>query len=79
MAPGGVAERIEARLALLLGPNNARNAVRTFARRSLEIEPEQLRPGDAARLMEALRPMLRTLLGATTAERVIREITEDVG
>ncbi len=75
MALGTVSARIEARLAPLLGPNMARNATRTFSQRSLQMEPEALTPEDVPRLLAALRPALRTLLGAATAEHLIEEIT----
>ena len=69
---------VESRLAELLGPNTARTAVRTFCQRSLGIPPEQLTAADVPRLLAALRPTLRTLLGAMTAERVLAEIGKEV-
>jgi hypothetical protein len=75
MNPGTVRERIEARLAPLLGPNMARNATRTFSQRALLLEPEALTSADVPRLLAALRPALRTLLGAVTTEQLLEEIT----
>jgi hypothetical protein len=69
---------IEARLAALLGPNTARTAVRTFCQRSLGLAPEALTAEAAPRLLAALRPTLRTLLGAATAERVLDEISGEL-
>jgi hypothetical protein len=77
MEGGTISERIEARLAPLLGPNMARNATRTFCRRVLEMEPEALTPADVPRLAAALRPALRTLLGAATTEQILGEITRE--
>jgi hypothetical protein len=77
MASGTISERIEARLAPLLGPNMARNAIRTFSQRSLQMEPEALTIADVPRLLAALRPALRTLLGAITAEQILNEITRE--
>jgi hypothetical protein len=77
MAAPTISERIEARLAPLLGPNMARNATRTFCQRSLLIEPGALTTSDVPRLLAALRPALRTLLGAGTAERLLEEITRE--
>jgi hypothetical protein len=71
---GTIGERIEARLAPLLGPNMARSATRTFCQRALRIEPEALTAADVPALLAALRPALRTLLGAPTAERLLEEI-----
>lgn len=77
MAAGTISGRIEARLAPLLGPNMARNATRTFSQRSLQKEPEALTVADVPRLMAALRPALRTLLGASTAEQIVMEIVQE--
>jgi hypothetical protein len=70
-------QRIEARLAALLGPNTARTATRTFCRQILGIEPEALTAADVPRLAAALRPALRTLLGAAAADRVLEEIVQE--
>jgi len=70
--------RIEARLAALLGPNTARTAVRTFCQHALGFAPEALTVADAPRLLAALRPTLRTLLGAATAEQVLDEIAREL-
>jgi hypothetical protein len=77
MSAPTISERIEAQLAPLLGPNMARNATRTFCQRSLLIEPAALTATDLPRLLAALRPALRTLLGASTTERLLEEITRE--
>lgn len=69
---------IEAHLSRLLGPNTARTAVRTFCQRATGAPPEALTAVDAPRLLAALRPTLRTLLGAATAERVLGEIAREL-
>jgi hypothetical protein len=68
------------RLARYLGPNTARVALKTFFAR---LAPngrgvETLTRDDAPPLLEALRPMLRTLLGSERAERVLVELVEDL-
>ena len=78
MAGATVSERIEARLAPLLGPNTARNATRTFCQRSLQMEPEALTAADVPRFLAALRPALRTLLGAASAESLVEELTREI-
>jgi hypothetical protein len=78
-APSLVAERIATRLAAYLGPHTGRVAVKTFAQKALGRGPETLTFGDWARLEPALRPMLRTLVGATRAELVLSEIRRDIG
>jgi len=77
MVTGTIRERIEVRLAPLLGPNMARNATRTFSQRSLQLEPEALTAADVPRLLAALRPALRTLLGAITTEQLLEEINRE--
>jgi hypothetical protein len=77
MALGTIRERIEARLAPLLGPNMARNATRTFSQRALSLEPEALTAADVAPLLAALRPALRTLLGAGTTDQLLDEISRE--
>jgi hypothetical protein len=69
-----VGDRIEASLARLLGPNTARSALRTFSKRTLGVEPEVLAESDVPRLLAALRPALRTLLGNDAAQAAIDEI-----
>jgi hypothetical protein len=78
MARRSPVQLIEARLALLLGPNTARTAVRTFCQRALGLAPEALAPDDAPKLLAALRPTLRTLLGASTAEQVLDELAREL-
>ena len=78
MSTRTVAEQFEERLAPLLGRSLAATAVRTYCRQALGIEPEDLGPADVSRLADALRAPLRTLLGATAAERVLHAIVQEV-
>jgi hypothetical protein len=68
------AELIAEALATHLGPSTARTAVRTFSTRALGVPPHEVSLADAPRLLEALRPMLRTLLGAAPADDVLAGI-----
>ena len=77
MAAGTISERIEARLAPLLGPNMARTATRTFSQNALRLQPEALTAADVPRLLAALRPALRTLLGAGITEQLLEEIARE--
>jgi hypothetical protein len=77
-SPNTPAERIAERLSAYLGPNTARTAVRSFADRELGVRAETVGRAEAPRLVEALRPMLRTLLGASAADRVVAELLEDL-
>jgi hypothetical protein len=69
---------IEARLAALLGPNTARTALRTFCARALGKAPEALTAAEVPQLLAALRPSLRTLLGAETTQRFLDDIAREL-
>jgi hypothetical protein len=74
-----VAETIAARIALYLGPETARVAVTRFAQRQVGRGPESLELGDAPALLAALRPMLRTFVGDSHCDIVLRRIERDLG
>jgi hypothetical protein len=42
-------------------------------------EPEALTPADLPRLLEALRPMLRTLCGVDKCDEMIAHVTSEMG
>lgn len=71
------AEQVATRLAEYLGPNTARAAVRTFAQGTLGKPPEDVLPGDVPQLLDALRPMLRTLLGPAICEDIIGPLAKE--
>jgi len=75
--PRSPAEVIAEALSAHLGQSTARTAVRTFSGR-IGLRPEQVSPDDAPRLLEALRPMLRTLLGPQPADAVLEGIRGDL-
>jgi len=66
-------------LSVHLGPSTARTAVRTFSSRALGLRPDEISAKDAPKLLEALRPMLRTLLGAVPADDVLARIRIALG
>jgi hypothetical protein len=74
-----VAERIAAQLARYLGPHTARVAVKTFAMRGLSRGAETLTVADVPAMTQALRPMLRTLVGKQRAEIVMQQILREFG
>ena len=71
------AQLVADRLASYLGPHTAKNAVKTFSNRVLQRPPETLVYSDIEPLLRALRPMLRTLLGANEAENLIILVTKE--
>lgn len=78
MDPNPVAEQIVELLAPYLGPFNAKVAVRTAAKKSLGLTPDQLSRGHLEELTDSLRPMLCTLAGRGAAERVLERIRSEV-
>jgi hypothetical protein len=74
---GTVADRIAARLARYLGPHTGRVAVKTFAIRGLHRSPETLAIEDVPAMTQALRPMLRAMLGRQRCEFVIQTILSE--
>jgi hypothetical protein len=73
-----IADRIADRLAVYLGPHTGRVAVKTFSLKALGRGPETLEIADLPALEQALRPMLRTLLGSARAELVLAEIRREL-
>lgn len=71
------AEIIADGLSGYLGPHMARSAVKTFSTKALGRPPEMLVHADIEPLLRALRPMLRTLLGASEADNVIAHLTKE--
>ena len=72
-----VADFVTGRLAIHLGPNVARMAVKTFAQKAAALKPEQLTLGDVPRLIEAMRPMLHVMVGKEPGEVVLRDIARE--
>jgi hypothetical protein len=66
-------------LAVYLGPHTARTAVKTFSERALGKGPESVEREEMGELLEALRPMLRTLLGSDQSDAVLARIEDELG
>jgi hypothetical protein len=71
-------EIIRDRLSLYLGPNTARTAVKTFSHKSAGVPPEALSSEQVKLLLDALRPMLKTLLGAAQCDRILTQLTVEI-
>jgi hypothetical protein len=67
-------EVLRDRLTIYLGPNTARTALKTFAQKALGMAAEDLSTSQAKQLLEALRPMLKTLVGAAQCERILAQL-----
>ena len=61
-----------------LGKLTARKAIELVASRQGK-KPEELSPRDLDRVCDGLRPMLRTLLGAATAQQILGDLKHKVG
>jgi hypothetical protein len=57
-----------------LGAHTARTALRIFAQSATGKAPDQLLPLDVPRVLNAMRPMLNTLLGSQRAHQVLETI-----
>lgn len=69
---------IQDRLAVYLGPHTAKTAVRTFSQRTCGVGPEQLTRPQAVKLLEGLRPALRTLLGSAKTDVVLQDLAREL-
>ncbi len=78
VAPPAKPDLLVARLAQYLGPNTARVAVRVFTEQVTGRTDAVLRPEEIPRLLGALRPMLRTLLGKARAEELLVDLGKDL-
>jgi len=78
-ASRALSETIADRLAVYLGPHTAKTAVKTFCEKAFRRPPETLTLGDVPPLLGALRPMLRTLIGAAQCEVVLAQINRELG
>lgn len=72
-------EVVHEHLALYLGPYTAKNALKTFSAKALGKAPEAVTLNEAPQLLQALRPMMRTLLGVQQCEHVLRQVTKELG
>jgi hypothetical protein len=73
-----VADQVAQQLAPYLGPFNARIAVRTFAQKAVKLAPEAVTIRHLPALLEALRPMLNTLVGRDSTESLLEKIRREV-
>lgn len=69
---------VEQRLTPLLGPFTARMALKTFASSKLGCAPDQVSRDNVPMLLEALRPMLNTLVGSARAGAVLEELRKEL-
>lgn len=78
MPENSIQAGLQKRLGAFLGPNTARVALVTFAKKAVGKTPEELAADDIPAVLEAIGPMLRTLLGEESAKTLIESILEEV-
>lgn len=65
-------------MAPYLGAFNAKVAVKSFAQRELKLAPEAVTLEQLPALLEALRPMLNTLVGRSSTDALLEQIRREV-
>lgn len=73
------ADVVREHLAVYMGAFTSRNAVQMMAKQVASAPPDQLTSSQIPALLDALGPMLRTLLGKDGAEKVVGEIRWKLG
>lgn len=79
MSEPTVASVFARHLSAYLGQHTAPMAIKTFAKQALGTAPDQLRVSDTPKLLDAMRPMLSTLIGKQGAEEVATLIRRELG
>ena len=74
-----VAEVFTRHLGVYIGQRTAPMALTTFSKQALGVAPYEVNPADAAKLLDAMLPMLNVLLGKDKAEEVVKRIHDDLG
>lgn len=78
MTSGRPADVIREELAQYLGPFTAGNAVKLYAKQALATDPDSVTPAQVPKLLEALGPTLRTLMGKAAADKVIAQLSREL-
>ena len=78
MSTSTVAEQVAEHLSPYLGPFNAGVAVKTFAQRALKRSADTLTVEHVPALLDALRPMLHTMVGTVSTEALLSDIQRRV-
>ena len=70
-----IADIIIEKLSVPLGPNVAKMAIRSFAKKSGMSGPEKLTVADVPKLIEEIRPMLNVMIGKAPTEAMLADIS----
>lgn len=79
MTTDSPADVVRAQIAQYLGPFTAKNAVQMVAKQALGTDADRLTRQQVPKLLEALGPTLRTLLGKDGAEKLAAQIRKELG
>jgi hypothetical protein len=74
-----IADLIISKLSVPLGPNVARMAIKSFARKNGAGAPEHLTVADVPKLIDEIRPMLNVMIGKAPTEAMIVDISRLAG
>lgn len=69
-----IGEIIAGALEFYLGAHTAKIAVKTFSQRVFGRDPDTLSFADVPRLLDALRPMMNTLIGKAECEAIVGQL-----
>jgi hypothetical protein len=73
-----IADQVAQHLSPYLGPFNAGVAVKTFAQRALKRSADTLTVEHLPALLDALRPMLHTMVGSVSTDALLTDIQRRV-
>ena len=73
------ADVIREHLLRYVGPFTAKNAVEMHSKKALGVSADSVTMAQAKDLLEALGPMMRTLLGKQNADRVLDQLKQELG
>jgi hypothetical protein len=79
VSPPTIAQQVAEHLSPYLGPFNAGVAVKTFSQRALKQTADTLTAQQLPALLDALRPMLHTMVGSLSADALLADIQRRVG
>lgn len=79
MGGPAIATAIADALAVYLGAHTAKVAVKTFSQRTLGRGQETLTLSDVPALLDALRPMMNTLIGKRQCELILERLRLELG
>jgi hypothetical protein len=70
-----IAEIIIEKLSVPLGPNVAKMAIKSFAKKSGASGPEKLTIADVPKIVDEIRPMLNVMIGKAPTEAMLTDIS----